>query len=779
MKSAAHGVRDLEGRTSFEDRLLMESIKKLPQGSAFTRWHQRRMVRLLGLWMAGWGVLLAVLSQGNSAACWLGLAMLPVAAGVWLLDTKGYSRLAAGGLVFCTMALSSALVWLDPAYITTVVLVLAIAVAFAAWELGGTAGIGSAGVMVVVGMALAQRGDVAWHQVLLVGYVTVFLLAMIGLMLKGSQLSLITAHHSLGTLAQQQEQIDVLFQAVEQNPESILVVDLQGRVVYANSAFEQRTGYRREDAIGLPSRQVSLNGLTAAEHQHMREVVDSGEVWQGVVRNVLKDGTTVVDAVRISPVVDAQQHVRYLVESRQDISEKVAHQDHIRHLQEHDGATQLLNVQGLRVVLDEYLAQEPDQHQPTQWHALLLLEIDRFQIMESVKGSAWSVALIQSAVQRLQALLPASTHWARTGDGELAVLVQGAGVSRYVARMQAYEYARDMRGALQTLHMDLPEEGGLEMVQLTCSMGFTVFPFIEPGLQQDKSDYIVRRATVALSQARHQGGDHISAYSEDVDANVQRRMQVERELGQALKQGDQLQVFLQPQVNVTGRVAGLEALVRWQHPEKGMVSPGDFIPVAEDSGLIVPLGDWMLREVCGLLNDPRMQQSGASISVNVSALQLLQADFVEKVQKIVRSTEINPRKLVLEITESMLLQDVDAVIQKIVALHALGIGFAMDDFGTGYSSLAYLARLPIQEIKLDQVFVRDLQVGSQTCVLVEAVLMVAKSRGLRVVAEGVETVDQAQLLQALEPSILCQGYLFRKPCPAQVWLEDPQVQVPF
>ncbi|MEG2049562.1 MAG: EAL domain-containing protein, partial [Comamonas sp.] len=204
-----------------------------------------------------------------------------------------------------------------------------------------------------------------------------------------------------------------------------------------------------------------------------------------------------------------------------------------------------------------------------------------------------------------------------------------------------------------------------------------------------------------------------------------------------------------------------------------MVSPGEFIPVAEDCGLIVPLGDWMLEQVCLLLNDPRVRAAGYSLSVNVSPLQFQHADFVEKVKSAIQRTGIDPRKLTLEVTESLLLSDVDHAIQKMVNLVALGVQFALDDFGTGYSSLAYLMRLPIQELKLDQVFIRDLRVNAESRVLVEAILMLAKAKGLRVVAEGVEELEQAELLRALEPSILCQGYWFSRPVLAEDWMANP------
>ena len=375
---------------------------------------------------------------------------------------------------------------------------------------------------------------------------------------------------------------------------------------------------------------------------------------------------------------------------------------------------------------------------------------------------------------RLQSLLPPSARLARTSASQFAVILERVGKTRHRARMHSYAVAEELQQGLGTIVclQEVPET-----VQLSCSAGFSVFPFVEPGLQADAGDHVLRRASVALSQARHQGGGQVHAYSEALAATAQRRIELEKGLHVALQEG-QLQLFVQPQVDMMGRVVSVEALVRWQHPVNGMVDPAEFIPVAEDTGLVVPMGDWVLEQTCRLLNDPRVQQGGYRVSVNVSAVQFQQAGFVRKLQELIQRTGVDASRLTLEVTESLLLQEVEQAIQKMVSLRALGVHFALDDFGTGYSSLAYLMRLPIQEIKLDQTFIHDLTPQSHGAVLVEALLMVAKGRALRVVAEGVEHKAQAQLLQAWEPGILCQGYLFSRPLPASEWLQAPDLSGP-
>ena len=733
---------------------------------------QRRVLQAVCLWLAAWGVLAAILYR-DGAYAWIALGALPAALAAYGLERRRQPRSAAALLVVATLGLVSAMAWLGALHQTSTILLLAVMVVFAAWALGVGAGIAAAGWVILLGVGLTLRGEVAWQQVLVALYVLASLLGLIAWMLRSKNQQMQGLRSALAAVGAEKHQLQVLFQAVEQNPQSMVIVDVQGRMVYANQAFEQRSGYRREEVVGQPARQVSLNGLGDEAHAQMRRQVEAGQVWQGVVQSTLQDGRVVVDTVRIAPVVDEEQQLSHLVEVRQDISEQLAAQNRILHLQEHDSLTELLNTQGLLRTMDQMNAQIAVHHDHSTWHMLLLVEIDRYQLLVSAKGSEWIDALLQALVLQLQALAPHGAHLARTADSQLAVLVPRMGSTRHDARLDGLALAQAMHQGLGQIQLAVAGEG-VEPVRTTCSMGFTVFPFVDESVQQDTSGRVLRRATMALGQARHQGGDQVCAYSQVQDATVQRRMLLEAALVTAL-QAQQLQVFLQPQVDMHGRVVGLESLVRWQHPQLGMIPASEIVGVAESSGLIAQLGDWMLAQVCALLQEPRVQQACYTLSVNVSAVQFQRADFVERVRAMVQCLGPRSERLVLEVTESLLLYDLDQAIEKMRSLRALGVQLALDDFGTGYSSLAYLARLPIQEIKLDRLFICDLTPGSQAGVLVEAVLMVAKVKGLRVVAEGVEHPEQAQLLQALEPSVLCQGYWFSRPVPAQDWLAHPRL----
>ena len=733
---------------------------------------QRRLLQAVCLWVAMWGVLSSALASGGLHA-WVPLAALPASFLAWYLEHRNHPRAAAALLLASMLTLVSILAWWGTLHHTSTILLLAVMVVFGAWGLGVAVGAAAATWAIVLGVCLTQRGDLAWQQVLLGGYVLASLLALIAWMLGSKNKQMQSLRSALAAVGAQKQQLHVLFQAIEQSPQSMAIVDIHGRLVYANQAFEQRTGYTQAEVVGKLSRQVSLTGLSVEEHAYMRHQVQEGKVWQGVVHNTLKDGSVVADAVRIAPILDENMHLTHLVEVRQDISEQLAAQDRIRHLQEHDSLTALLNTQGVLRAIERMNAETPMHQSPATWHMLLLVEVDRYQSVVSVRESEWVTVLLQAMVQRLQALAPQNTHLGRTAEGQFALVVPHIGNTRHEARTKGSALAQFIHEGLGQILLQAPG-GGVEPVRMTHSLGFTVFPFVEEGVHMDTSSRVLRRATVALSQARHQGGDQVSAYSAVLDATVQRRILLEAALVGAL-QTEQLQVYLQPQVDMYGRVVGLESLVRWQHPQLGMIPPSEIIFVAENSGLIAALGDWMLSRVCDLLQDPRVRDANYSLSVNVSAVQFQRDDFVDRVQSLVQCLGARTDRLVLEVTESLLLYDVDQAIEKMNRLRALGLELSLDDFGTGYSSLAYLARLPIQEIKLDRMFIRDLTPGSQAGVLVEAVLMVAKVKGLRVVAEGVEEQIQAQLLQALEPSILCQGYWFSRPVPAQEWLAHPQL----
>lgn len=296
-------------------------------------------------------------------------------------------------------------------------------------------------------------------------------------------------------------------------------------------------------------------------------------------------------------------------------------------------------------------------------------------------------------------------------------------------------------------------------------MGITLYPQSANDVAHDA----LRRAGTALHRAKQAGGGRAAFFEQGRGEAAEQRFRVERELRQAIGAGE-LRLYLQSQVDVLGQLTGAEVLVRWQHPRDGLVAPAVFIPVAEESDLIVSLGGWVLTHACALLAQPVFHERRLRLSVNLSARQFRQAGFVPQLSALLAASGADPRLLTLEVTEGLVIDDFEDAVAKMGELAALGVDISLDDFGTGYSSLAYLKRLPIQEIKIDRSFVHDAPTNADDGVLVEGILSVARHFGLRVVAEGVETREQADFLSRRAPDIVYQGYLFGRPEPEADWL---------
>lgn len=732
----------------------------------------RKAVMFAGalFWLLGWGI--AGLLEGRNLEWYLGVSTGPLVCLVWLWGYWQSWRQAAWLLVAVELALVAALGWYQGGEHSNLLLSLAVTVAFCGWILGGRAAL-VVGALVTTLMAfLAWQGHMHWVQWWGMTYTLVFLLCMIYFGHRRFDRQINKQQKALDVLHEHKRAVSLLYQAIEQSPDSVLIADVSKRVRYVNAAFEQQSGYTRSEAMGKPVSEVSTTGFTAEMREVLNANMRSGQVWRGLLENQRKDGRKVTESVSISPLFEDGVLTHY-VEVKQDVTQRLQTEEQIAFLQNFDGLTRLPNRYALlglleKLLLEARLSKRTASQSMPSWHAMLQVDLDRFKKFNDARGSAWSDALLQALALRLRSLVPNEAFLARTTADQFAIVMLHVGDTRQSSRLQAYALATDLLLALD--YLDVNHEGS-ERVPISCGIGFTVFPFVGPDLKQDAAEHIMRRCSIALNRAKAQGVGKIHAYSEAMAEFAQRSLKLEKELHAALQFGH-LRLHVQPQVDMFGHVKGVEALVRWQHPVDGLVSPGEFIPIAEESGLIVPLGDWVLQQVCELLAHPKVKAGGYMLSANVSALQLQEHDFVAKLTGLIQRTGIDARLLTLEVTESVLLEDVDAMIQKMVVLRALGVQFAIDDFGTGFSSLAYLIRLPIQEIKIDRSFIHQLEPDAPSGALVQALLMVAKSQKLRVVAEGVEEWRQAQLLQAWEPSILCQGYLLSKPIPVEDWLQD-------
>lgn len=568
------------------------------------------------------------------------------------------------------------------------------------------------------------------------------------------------AVHTASSLAARDAELRKLLRAVEQSPESIAITDLEGRIEYVNAAFLARTGYALDEVIGQPSSTVSSNGMALVQWMSLRDTLSRGENWAGEQVNRRKDGGTITEAVVVAPIRQPDGHITHYVEIKQDITERRRAAAEIHRLAHFDALTSLPN----RVMLMERLGalrwRGAAGAQPL--HALLLLDLDRFTIFNDARGSEMGDRLLRAVALRLSQTLPAQGLLVRVAGDEFAIVLHDLGALPPQASRRALTFAEQVQSLLlQPMRL----EGYVGEAQLGASVGITLYP----QSAEDTPHEALRRAGTALHRAKQAGGGRAAFFEQGMGEAAEQRFVVERSLRQAIA-ADELRLFLQSQVDVQGRLTGAEVLVRWQHPRDGLLTPGAFISIAEESDLIVSLGTWVLARSCKLLALPVMRERRLRLSVNLSARQFRQTGFIAQLRSLLQSSGADPTLLTLEVTEGLVIDDFDEAVAKIRELAALGVEFSLDDFGTGYSSLAYLKRLPIQELKIDRSFVHDAPTNADDGVLVEGILSVARHFGLRVVAEGVETREQADFLCQREPGIVYQGYLFGRPEPDVDWL---------
>ena len=539
--------------------------------------------------------------------------------------------------------------------------------------------------------------------------------------------------------------------------EAILVTDTEGKIVAVNPAFCNITGYDREEVLGKNPSILNSGRHSKSFHQAMwRSLIETGE-WQGEVWNRRKNGEVFPEWQTASAVRDEKGKVTNYVAVFADLSEIRRAQDTAERLSWRDALTGLANRPLFLQRLEQKLVSAQQQ---SRYSSVLLIDLDRFKDINEARGMALGDSLLKTVGERFTRALGVDAVLARLSSDEFSVLLPVVVPSSEYAARQALAAADKLR---EVLRESILIDG--EAIHLDASVGIAVFPHTA---RETASD-VLRQADMAMHRAKREGGGRNVFFESAMGDSVIERYRLEGELRTALTEG-QLRLYLQPQVNAATQQVGAEALVRWQHPARGLVPPGVFIPLAESSDLIVAIDRWMLAEVCALL--VRLDAAGSilRISVNISPRHFGEHDFVAEVKRRLSSSGADPTRLVLEVTEGLVIGDVSDVVSKMTELRSLGVHFSMDDFGTGYSSLAYLKRLPIQELKIDKSFITDATTNANDAALVETILSVARHMGLQVVAEGVETQAQADFLNS-HGNVIHQGYLYGRPMPVDTWLQ--------
>jgi len=537
-------------------------------------------------------------------------------------------------------------------------------------------------------------------------------------------------------------------------PVGLVVVGSLGDIEFVNHQFENMTGWSQQDL----SDETGMWRLLCADVQQHNELLkrlNAGRcevVASGVNMPAMEYLLRSKDGRQLAMEVSGRFLGGRILLSFVDVTQRKAAEEEIRWLGQYDTLTQLPNRRLLLDRLEEALARS--QRPNACKGALLLLDLDNFKALNETLGHELGDDLLRLVATRLSHCISGRHTLARQGGDEFAVVLEDLPENALEAGRHTEQVGRSILQALRApFYLDNQD------LHVTVSMGAVVFPG-----QADTVEELLKRADLALYQAKNAGRDTLQFFDPRLQQAVSTRVEMEKGLRQALDRHE-FDLFFQAQVQ-GAQVTGAEALLRWNHPTKGFISPGVFVPAAEESGLILPLGEWVLYAACRQLahwaRDPLM--AGVSMSVNVSARQFHQPNFVDQVKQALQVTGAQPQLLDLELTEGILLTDVEDTIEKMVQLKGIGVRFSLDDFGTGYSSLSYLKRLPLDKLKIDQSFVREVVTSANDAAITRSIIALGHSLGLKVIAEGVETQEQKEFL-AENGCNYCQGYFFNQPQP--------------
>ncbi len=537
----------------------------------------------------------------------------------------------------------------------------------------------------------------------------------------------------------------------EETTEALVVTDLDANILDVNAAFEEMSGYRKEEVLGKNPR-VLKSGRHGPEfyEQMWRDIVENGS-WQGEIWDRRKNGELYPKWMSISTVRDDNGNPTHYVGISADISRLKKTEEQLEFLAHYDQLTGLPNRLLAHERLDQAIALA---HRHGHMLAVLLLDLDDFKRINDSLGHLIGDQLLNEVGRRLQENVRESDNVARLGGDEFTVLLRNIKDPENAAHIA--------RNIIDSLSEPFELEG--HTVYISTSVGITIFP-------DDGEDMLtlMKNADTAMYHAKRTGKNTYQFFIEELNARIMERLMLETRLRRAVDNRD-LQVFYQPRLSfLSGKVVGMEALVRWIHPVHGSIPPGTFIPIAEDMGLIIPLGEWVLREACGKTASWESLTDGdLRLSVNLSARQFTKKGLDEDIGRILEETGLDPARLELEITETVVMDDVESSINIMKRLRDMGVSLAVDDFGTGYSSLSYLKRFPINALKIDRSFVFDITTDPDDRAVVKAIIVLARSLGIKVVAEGVETREQYEYLRRKECDEL-QGYYFSKPVPSDAF----------
>jgi len=594
------------------------------------------------------------------------------------------------------------------------------------------------------------------------GYVWILISAVLIFISRTRLLRFMGVDLSLRQQREDHERLRLAAAVFDSTLEGVVVTDAQGQIVHVNRAFMEITGYQLDEVLGLnPNKFKSGRHGPEFYRQMYRSILSAGQ-WSGEIWNRRKSGEIYPQWQSIRSVKDNGGAIKHFVAVFSDITAIKRSEHELQQLAHYDPLTGLPN----RLLFTDRTAQALSYARSSKHGcALLLIDLDHFKNINDSLGHNVGDEVLKAVAQRIQSLFDTEITVARLGGDEFGLLVENC-----QQVVQAAGYAQRILDGFKTPFV-------LENQQLfiSASVGISLFPSDASSAQQ-----LLRNADSALFKAKSDGREAYALYTEELTAHAQQRVELASELRRAIEQHE-LRVFYQPIHSLQdSRIMGVEALVRWQHPVRGLVPPGEFIPIAEQIGLIADIDAWVLRTSCQQMCD--WLTAGVDISfvaVNVSSRLFSSGQLDVQVAHVLRETGLDPARLELEVTESAVMQDPEQAIEQLHRLRELGLSLAIDDFGTGYSSLLRLKRMPVQKLKIDQGFVAGLPSDEDDIAIVRAIIVLAKSMGMRVLAEGIEHADQAWFLRD-SGCQLGQGYWFARPMPAEQidWLRAPDFRQP-
>ena len=546
--------------------------------------------------------------------------------------------------------------------------------------------------------------------------------------------------------------------ATFESKEATIVTDVNSVILRVNQAFTSITGYEAHEVVGRTPRVMASGRHDVHFYQSMWECIRRTGGWQGEIWDRRKDGEIYPKWLTITAVKGKDDAISHYIGTHSDITERKKNEEKIQQLAFFDSLTSLPN----RTLLLDRLRQAMAVSNRNQtFGALLFIDLDHFKALNDTQGHDKGDLLLQQVARRLSACVREGDTVARLGGDEFVVVLKNLGDN-------AQDVAAVTKDIGEKILAELNQNYQLDGLHHhnSASIGATVFGGHEIAIED-----LLKQADLAMYQSKDKGRNLLRFFDPAMQKIVLERAALEAGLRLALTD-NQLVLYYQAQVDGNGHTAGAEALVRWQHPQRGIVSPAEFIPLAEETGLILPLGLWVLESACTQLAQWTDQAalSHLCVAVNVSARQFKQSDFVSQVLSVLERTGARADRLKLELTESLLVDNVEDVIAKMVALKSVGVGFSLDDFGTGYSSLAYLSRLPLDQLKIDKGFVMNIESSDNAVAICAATIGLAHNLRLKVVAEGVETDAQRYVLHTVHRCDLLQGYLYSRPLPVDAFM---------